>query len=82
MYCQLNKTLWLEVFDIGMYEYDNNFIFIPWEKAEKFLSTKQIAHGIEIFANPKTTHNVHSDLNTKLDKSFTIIDWKKEIHLL
>ena len=65
-------------FDIGMYEYDNNYIFIPWEKAEKFLSTKQIAHGIEIFLqNPKTTQNVHSDLNTKLDKSFTIIDWKK-----
>ena len=65
-------------FDIGMYEYDNNFIFIPWEKAEKFLSTKQIAHGIEIFLqNPKTTHNVHSDLNTKLNESFTIIDWKK-----
>ena len=65
-------------FDIGMYEYDNNFVFIPWEKAEKFLSTKQIAHGIEIFLqNPKTTQNVHSDLNTKLDDSFTIIDWKK-----
>ena len=65
-------------FDIGMYEYDNNFVFIPWEKAEKFLSTKQIAHGIEIFLqNPKTTQNVHSDLNTILDKSFTIIDWKK-----
>ena len=65
-------------FDIGMYEYDNNFIFMPWEKAEKFLSTKQIAHGIEIFLqNPKTTQNVHSDLNTKLDESFTIIDWKK-----
>ena len=65
-------------FDIGMYEYDNNFVFIPWEKAEKFLSTKQIAHGIEIFLqNPKTTQNVYSDLNTKLDDSFTIIDWKK-----
>ena len=65
-------------FDIGMYEYDNNFIFIPWEKAEKFLSTKQIAHGIEIFLqNPKTTQNVYSDLNTKLDENLTIIDWKK-----
>ena len=65
-------------FDIGMYEYDNNFVFIPWEKAEKFLSTKQIAHGIEIFLqNPKTTKNVYSDLNTKLNESFTIIDWKK-----
>ena len=65
-------------FDIGMYEYDNNFIFIPWEKAEKFLSTKQIAHGIEIFLhNPKTTQNVYDDLSSKLNENLTIIDWKK-----
>ena len=65
-------------FDVGMYEYDNNFIFIPWEKAEKFLSTKQIAHGIEIFLdNPKTTQNVYDDLISKLDENLTIIDWKK-----
>ena len=66
------------VFDIGMYEYDNNFIFIPWEKAEKFLSTKQVAHGIEIFLqNPKITQTVYDDLSSKLDRSLTIIDWKK-----
>ncbi len=65
-------------FDIGMYEYDNNFIFIPWEKAEKFLSIKKIAHGIEIFLdNPKTTQNVYDDLISKLDENLTIIDWKK-----
>ena len=65
-------------FDIGMYEYDNNFIFIPWEKAEKFLSTKQIAHGIEIFLqNPKLTQSVHFDLSTKLSNDLRIIDWKK-----
>ena len=65
-------------FDIGMYEYDNNFIFIPWEKAERFLSTKQIAHGIEIFLqNPKKTQNVYDDLISKLNKDYTVIDWKK-----
>ena len=49
-----------------MYEYDNNFIFIPWKKAEKFLSTKKIAHGIEIFLqNPKSTQDVYLDLSTK-----------------
>ena len=65
-------------FDVGMYEYDNNFIFIPWEKAEKFLSIKKIAHGIEIFLdNPKTTQNVYDDLISKLDENLTIIDWKK-----
>ena len=65
-------------FDVGMYEYDNNFIFIPWKKAEKFLAIKKIAHGIEIFLdNPKTTQNVYDDLISKLDENFTIIDWKK-----
>ncbi len=65
-------------FDIGMYEYDNNFIFIPWKKAEKFLSTKQIAHGIEIFLqNPKSTQDVYFDLSAKLDSNLRIIDWKK-----
>ena len=65
-------------FDVGMYEYDNNFIFIPWEKAEKFLSIKKIAHGIEIFLdNPKTTQNVYDDLISKLDENLTIVDWKK-----
>ena len=65
-------------FDIGMYEYDNNFIFIPWKKAEKFLSTKKIAHGIEIFLqNPKSTQDVYSDLSAKLDSNLRIIDWKK-----
>ena len=65
-------------FNVGMYEYDNNFVFLPWEKAEKFLSTKQIAHGIEIFLqNPKSTQFVYSDLSTKLDNSLRIIDWKK-----
>jgi len=65
-------------FDIGMYEYDNNFIFIPWKKAEEFLSTKDIAHGIEIFLNDQNfTSQVHDDLMVKLDNNFTIIDWKK-----
>ena len=66
------------VFDIGMYEYDNNFIFIPWKKAEHFLSTKDIAHGIEIFLdNQKFTSQVYEDLVDKLDNNFTIVDWKK-----
>lgn len=65
-------------FDIGMYEYDNNFIFIPWEKAENFLSTKEIAHGIEIFLNNQEfTSQVYDNIKLKLNDNFSIIDWKK-----
>ena len=65
-------------FDIGMYEYDNNFIFIPWKKAELFFSTKNIAHGIEIFLkDEKFTSSVSSNVKNKLGNELLVIDWKK-----
>ena len=65
-------------FDIGMYEYDNNFIFIPWKKAELFFSTKNIAHGIEIFLkDQKFTSSVSSNVKNKLGDELLVIDWKK-----
>ena len=65
-------------FDMGMYEYDNNFIFIPWKKAELFLSTNNIAHGIEVFLkDQKFTSSVNLQLQSKLNKNLIVIDWKK-----
>ena len=65
-------------FDLGMYEYDNNFIFIPWKKAEVFLSTNNIAHGIEIFLkDQKFTSLVSSDVKNRLGNELIVIDWKK-----
>jgi len=65
-------------FDMGMYEYDNNFIFIPWKKAELFLSTNNIAHGIEVFLkDQKLTSYVNLQLQSKLNKNLIVIDWKK-----
>ena len=65
-------------FDIGMYEYDNNFIFIPWKKAELFFSTKNIAHGIEIFLkDQKFTSSVSLNVKNKLGDKLLVIDWKK-----
>ena len=65
-------------FDMGMYEYDNNFIFIPWKKAELFLSTNNVAHGIEVFLkDQKLTSSVNLQLQSKLNKKLIVIDWKK-----
>ena len=65
-------------FDIGMYEYDNNFIFIPWEKAENFFSLRGMAHGIEIFLKDQSfTSVVYSKLKNKVGNNLVIIDWKK-----
>ena len=34
---------------MGMYEYDNNFIFLPWEDAQSFLLTNKNTQTLEIF---------------------------------
>ncbi len=65
-------------FDMGMYEYDNNFIFIPWKKTEAFLGSNNIAHGIEIFLkDQELTSSVNSELKNKLNKNLIVVDWKK-----
>ena len=65
-------------FDMGMYEYDNNFIFIPWKKAELFLSPNNVAHGLEVFLkDQKLTSSVNLQLQSKLNKNLIVIDWKK-----
>ena len=65
-------------FDMGMYEYDSNFIFIPWKKAELFLATNNIAHGIEVFLkDQKLTSFVSAQLQSRLNKNLIVIDWKK-----
>ena len=51
---------------------------IPWKKAELFLSTNNIAHGIEVFLkDEKLTSSVNLQLQSKLNKNLIVIDWKK-----
>ncbi len=66
-------------FDVGMYEYDNNFIFMPWEIANVFLLTKEKFHNIEVFL---TDHNKSSEIkkyiSDSLEKNLLVLDWKSK----
>ncbi len=67
------------LFNVGMYEYDNNFIFMPWKTAQNFLQLGDVANNIEIFLKDYQSSDV-SYLNIKkaLNNNFEIIDWKKQ----
>ncbi len=66
------------VFDVGMYEYDNNFVFIPWEKAKTFLQINDMVNNLEIFIkNHKNTQLVENLITKKIGKDYIVIDWKK-----
>ena len=67
------------LFNIGMYEYDNNFIFMPWKSTQKFLQLGDVANNIEIFLKDyKISDTSYLNIKNNLNDSFEIIDWKKQ----
>ena len=67
------------LFNVGMYEYDNNFIFMPWKNAQNFLQLGDVASNIEIFLKDyKTSASSNYNIKKILNDSFEIVDWKKQ----
>ena len=67
------------LFNVGMYEYDNNFIFMPWRNAQNFLQLGDVATNIEIFLKDyKTSASSNYNIKKILNDSFEIVDWKKQ----
>ena len=67
------------LFNVGMYEYDNNFIFMPWKTAQNFLQLGDAASNIEIFLkNYSASDSSYFKIKKILNNSFNIIDWKKQ----
>ncbi len=66
-------------FNVGMYEYDNNFIFLPWEKAQSFLVTNGNAHNLEIFLKDHNrSFKMKNLINNTLQENLIILDWKNK----
>ena len=67
------------LFNVGMYEFDNNFIFMPWKSAQNFLQLGDVANNIEIFLKDyKSSDASYLNLKKVLNGSFEIVDWKKQ----
>ncbi|MDR3449275.1 MAG: lipoprotein-releasing ABC transporter permease subunit [Alphaproteobacteria bacterium] len=69
------------VFDVGMFEYDNNFIFMPLEDAQIFFRTGQAATAIEIFVkDPQHLAQARSDIVAAAgtnEQPIRILDWQQ-----
>ncbi len=67
------------LFNVGMYEYDNNFIFIPWSSAQNFLQMGDFASNLEIFLKDyEATQSFTKDIKKIFGKNFNVVDWKKQ----
>jgi lipoprotein-releasing system permease protein len=69
------------IFDVGMFEYDNNFVFMPLPAAQAFFSTGQGVTAIEIFVkNPQDLHTARSDVIAALgplNQPARLLDWQQ-----
>jgi len=66
------------IFDIGMYQYDSGYIFMPLDAAQLYFKVPQGATSIEIMAqNADHIEGVLSGLDRALGPGYRLTDWQK-----
>ena len=66
------------LFEVGMYEYDSSFVFVPLEAAQVFFRTGDRVSGIEVFVDrPDRIAAMRLRLEEALDRPVRVIDWQR-----
>ena len=64
------------IFDVGMYEYDSSFIFMPFNVAGKLFGMHDRASGLEIYtADPQNITVIRTLVADKIGKELRAFDW-------
>ena len=67
------------IFDVGMYEYDAGYIFMPLEAAQVFYQMPVAVSGLEVFAeNPHDLDALRERLYAASNAPIRIYDWKQQ----
>jgi lipoprotein-releasing system permease protein len=68
----------IALFDVGMYEYDNSFIFVPLEAAQLFFRLPNAVTSLEVFvADPDRVHEDRRLIAGVLGGHVRIVDWQQ-----
>ena len=66
------------LFEVGMYEYDNGFIYMPLDAAQRFFRLPDSVNAVEIFVgDPDRTTAVHRGLQGALGPGYRTVDWQR-----
>ncbi|WHQ47161.1 MAG: lipoprotein-releasing ABC transporter permease subunit [Candidatus Midichloria sp.] len=64
------------IFDVGMYEYNSNSIFMPLQYAQLFFEHKGSATDLEVVIDhPRYLEFVKRDINSIIDSRLRVVDW-------
>ena len=68
----------IALFDVGMYEYDNSFIFVPLEAAQLFFRLPNAVTSLEVFvADPDRVYEDRRLIAAALGGHVRIVDWQQ-----
>ncbi len=66
------------LFEVGMYEYDNGFIYMPLADAQKFFRLPGRVNAVELFlADPDQVARTRRKLSGELGGGFRSVDWQQ-----
>ncbi|MEM6491198.1 MAG: ABC transporter permease, partial [Pseudomonadota bacterium] len=65
------------VFNVGMFEYDSTFMFLPFEEAQAYLLLDDAATAVEVFVDqPDRIEGFRPILSNAAGADVRIVDWK------
>ncbi|MGC6518208.1 MAG: lipoprotein-releasing ABC transporter permease subunit [Candidatus Puniceispirillaceae bacterium] len=65
------------IFDVGMHEYDANFLFMPLRQSQSFFGLDKVVTGLEVYsAEPHAVQKVRSMIAAQLPKGHRLYDWQ------
>ncbi|MDE1972683.1 MAG: ABC transporter permease, partial [Hyphomicrobiales bacterium] len=65
------------VFDVGMYEYNSGFVFMPLKAAQSFLGMGMSVSAIEIMTpDPSHFQTTEDAIRDKLSADYSVADWR------
>ena len=66
------------IFDVGMFEYNDNFLFMPLTEARRFFSIKGEAMILELMTDdPENIDPIVTEVSTLMGEDHRITDWRQ-----
>jgi lipoprotein-releasing system permease protein len=66
------------LFNVGFYEYDNSFVYVPLRSAQIFFRMPEAVSNLEVFVeNPDRVQAVGRDIAAALGGRVRIVDWQQ-----
>ena len=66
------------IFEVGMYEYDNSFVYIPLADAQAYFQLPERVNAVEILVDdPERIGTYRSALEARLEGPLRLVDWQQ-----